>query len=223
MGINRYSGGASSICRLAPGRVGRVGRVSSAPTDAQVGPRSRGDGAVPAGCLIFAGVCGSPGSVQALRYAADLACRHDAILVPVLAWMPPGGDKAERATPDPELRQRWTDDAWQQLRDALGTAFGGPPPSACTWPLVVRGPAGKVLVSVANRSADLLVIGAGRRGPGRLAGGRVSRYCLAQARCPVLAVPPAALAREVGQGLRGWALRHRRLDPAAVSLPAATT
>jgi nucleotide-binding universal stress UspA family protein len=180
---------------------------------------------VPAGRLIFAGVSGSPGSVQALRYAADLARQHDAILVPVLAWTPPGGDRAERTSPDPELRQLWTGDGWQRLRDALGTAFGGPPPSVCTWPLAVRGPAGKVLVSAANRTTDLLVIGAGRRGPRRLAGGRVSRYCLAQARCPVLAIPPAALAREAERGLRGWAFRHRRLDPAAyvrVSAPGST-
>jgi nucleotide-binding universal stress UspA family protein len=176
---------------------------------------SFGDGVVPARRLIFTGVSGSPGSVQALRYAADLARQHDAILVPVLAWTPPGGDRAERTSPDPESRQLWTDDAWQRLRDALGTAFGGPPPSVCTWPLVVRGPAGKVLVSAANRTTDLLVIGAGRRGPPPRPGGRVSRYCLAQARCPVLAIPPAALAREAERGLRGWAFRHRGLDPAA--------
>ena len=56
--------------------------------------------------LIFAGVNGSPGSVRALRYAADLARQHGGILVPVLAWVPPGGDRAERTAPDPELRQR---------------------------------------------------------------------------------------------------------------------
>lgn len=173
--------------------------------------------------LIFAGVSGSPGSVQALRYAADLARQHDDILVPVLAWVPPGGDRAERTAPDPELRQRWEDDAWHQLRDALRTAFGGPPPGVRTRPLVVRGPAGKVLVSTANRISDLLVIGAGRRGPlRRLAGARVSRYCVAQSHCPVLVVPPPALARETGQGLRGWPFRYRRLDAAAAGLPATT-
>src|SRR4029077_13160332 len=41
-----------------------------------------------------------------------------------------------------------------------------------------------------------LVVGAGRRGPsGRLRHGRVSRYCLAHASCPVIAVPSPALNR----------------------------
>jgi len=60
---------------------------------------------VPAAGLIVAGVSGSPGSVHALRYAADLARQHDAILVPLLAWAPPDGDLADRKNPDPQLRQ----------------------------------------------------------------------------------------------------------------------
>jgi len=76
---------------------------------------------VPTAGLIFAGVSGSPGSVHALRYAADLARRHDAILVPLLAWVPPGGDLADRKSPDSQLRQLWKDDAWQRLREAIGS------------------------------------------------------------------------------------------------------
>ena len=181
-------------------------------------------GTVPAGRLIFAGVSGSPGSVHALRRAADFACWHDAVLVPLLAWAPPGGELAERKTPDPELRRLWEDDAWQRLRDALGTAFGGLPHGLRTWPLVRRGSAGMVLVSAASQASDLLVIGAGRTGPlRRLTGGGVSRYCLARARCPVLAVPPPALAREAERGLRGWAFRHHRLNPDIARLPAVTS
>jgi hypothetical protein len=40
--------------------------------------------------------------------------------------------------------------------------------------------------------------------------GKVSRYCLWHARCPVLAVPPAT-ARGMGLGPAGWVLRHREL------------
>ena len=43
----------------------------------------------------------------------------------------------------------------------------------------------------------------------RLVSGRVTRYCLRHAGCPVLAVPPAALSSTAG--LRGWAFRHREL------------
>jgi hypothetical protein len=42
---------------------------------------------------------------------------------------------------------------------------------------------------------------------------QVSRYCLAHARCLVLAVPPSALAREIGHGLLARALWHRTLTP----------
>ena len=178
---------------------------------------------MPAAGLIVAGVNGSPGSVHALRYAADLARKHDAALVPLLAWAPPGGDLADRKSPDSELRQLWKDDAWQRLREAIGTAFGGFPHGVRTWPLLRRGPAGLVLINAARAASDLLVIGAGRRGtPLRPASGRVSRYCLRRANCQVLAVSSQALARQAGHGLRGWAWRHRGLDPDSASLHSET-
>ena len=47
-------------------------------------------------------------------------------------------------------------------------------------PHVERGPAGWVLVNLASRPDDVLVVGAGRRGTlGRLAFSKVGRYCLA--------------------------------------------
>jgi nucleotide-binding universal stress UspA family protein len=168
---------------------------------------------LPGGPLVVAGVSGSPGSVHALRSAAELARRHGAALVPVLAWVPPGGDLLEHKYPDPELRRLWKQDAWQRLRGVLGTAFGGFPYGVRTWPLVLRGEAGPELVSLASQPGDLLVIGAGRRTAlTRLVCCPVARHCLAHAHCPVLAVPPPDLARHAGHGLRGWAFRHRGLD-----------
>jgi hypothetical protein len=41
----------------------------------------------------------------------------------------------------------------------------------------------------------------------------VGRYCLAHAKCPVLAIPPSALMDEIGHGLRSWHLRRRVLIP----------
>jgi Universal stress protein family len=69
--------------------------------------------------------------------------------------------------------------------------------------MIAQGHAGPVLVSVAGRAGDALVIGTGRRGAvSRLRRGMVSRYCLAHASCPVIAIPPRAL---------DVAAAHRRL------------
>ncbi len=161
---------------------------------------------------IIIGASGSPGSLQALRYAADLARENDATLVPVLAWVPPGGELAERRQPSGFLLQIWRDAAWLRLWTALDHAWGGLAAGRLAEPVVARGEPGKVLVAAADQPADVLVVGAGRRGAlRRLAGSRVSRYCLAHAECPVVAVPPPALDQAVGHGLRGWAFRHRAL------------
>jgi nucleotide-binding universal stress UspA family protein len=168
---------------------------------------------------VIAGVSGSPGSILAVRHAAAQARAHDAALVPVLSWLPPGGDFADRSRPSPVLRRIWKEAAWQRLWSALELAFGGIPEDLAVQPKVLRGDTSLVLTGVADQPGDLLVIGAGRRGAGRLMGSRVSRYCLAHAQCPVLAVPPPTLA-SLSRGPRGWAFRHRGLDPELAALRA---
>ena len=64
---------------------------------------------------IIVGVHGSLGSLQALRCAADEARQRDVPLLPVIAWVPPGGDMAERRHASPYLRKVWRDDAWRRL------------------------------------------------------------------------------------------------------------
>jgi nucleotide-binding universal stress UspA family protein len=163
---------------------------------------------------VIAGVNGSPRSLPALRYAAALARGHGAALILLHAWVPPGGEIADRRCASPYLRQRWQQDAWERLWDAANTALGGAPLDVRMEPLAVRGEAGRVLAHAASRAGDLLVIGTGRRGiAGRLTGGQVSRYCLAHARCPVVAVPPSPLELEAGHGWHGWMFRHRGLSP----------
>ena len=67
----------------------------------------------------------------------------------------------------------------------------------------MRGNPGPVLVGAARRDGDRLVVGAGRRGTfGRLRHGKVSRYCLAHAGCPVIAVPSPALDRAAARAAR---------------------
>jgi nucleotide-binding universal stress UspA family protein len=153
--------------------------------------------------------------VRALRYAEVEALAHDALLIPVIAWSPPGGD---RGVPDPSegyLRKVWRDMAWQRLREALTAVWGDVPCDPMVQPQVERGPAGWVLVSVACRPGDLLVLGAGGHGALMRLGSRgVSRYCLAHAHCPVLIVPPDALARETEHGRLAWLLWRRALTPA---------
>jgi nucleotide-binding universal stress UspA family protein len=161
---------------------------------------------------VIVGASGSPGSLRALRYAEDLARHGNATLTPVLAWVPPGGEVAARQ-PCPALIRIWEDAAWERLWAALEGAWGKLPGDLLVEPRVRRGPPGPVLVAIACHPDDLLIVGAGRRTkltrPWR---GRVGRYCLAHALCPVLAVPPAVLTQHAGRGLHGWAFRRRELS-----------
>jgi nucleotide-binding universal stress UspA family protein len=111
--------------------------------------------------------------------------------------------------PPEYLRQVWEEAAWQRLWDALEAAFGGLPPGLRAEPVIAPGSPGRILVRVAARADDLLVIGAGRRGVGnRLWRATVSRYCLAHARCPVVVIPPPDLELATRNGLAARALRH---------------
>ena len=100
---------------------------------------------------IFARVSGSPGSAHALRCPADLARHHEAVLIPLQAWVPPGGDLDERKHPCLQLRLLREDDAWQRLWDTTEAAFGGLPAGINTRPAVLRGKPGKVLTAAARR------------------------------------------------------------------------
>ena len=81
-------------------------------------------------------------------------------------------------------------------------------------PHVERGETGAVLVDVANHPEDLLIIGTGRRRLlRRLFRSSVTRYCLAHAKCPVLAVPPSALMDEMSRSLHAWHVRRHALIP----------
>jgi nucleotide-binding universal stress UspA family protein len=169
---------------------------------------------VPTVRRIIVGVHGSLGSLQALRYAADEARQRNVPLLAVTAWVPPGGEAAERRAPSAHLRKLWREAAWERLWAAFDAGLGGVPADLTVEPQVARGETGPVLVEAAGRPDDLLIIGTGRRaGFGRVLHRSVSRYCLAHARCPVLAVPPSALMDEMSHGLRSWQLRRHALIP----------
>jgi nucleotide-binding universal stress UspA family protein len=150
-------------------------------------------------------VHGSLGSLQALRYAVSQARERDIPLVAVTAWVPPGGDLAERRSPSPNLRRIWREAAYEKLLGAFADGLGGLPPGVRLDPCVVRGDAAAVLVDVASHPGDLLVIGTGRRGRIRRALCRsVARQCIAHARCPVVVVPPPLLMDEADRRFRRW-------------------
>jgi nucleotide-binding universal stress UspA family protein len=159
---------------------------------------------------VIVGVHGSLGSLQALRWAAEEARDRQVPLAAVIAWVPPGGDFAERSRPSPYLRRIWRDNAAARLTEAFDEGLGGLPADLHVQQLVERGETGPVLVDVADQPGDLLVIGTGSRNPVHRALHRsVGRYCLAHARCPVLATPPSALMDELARSWlkRSWSLR----------------
>jgi hypothetical protein len=108
-----------------------------------------------AGRLVV-GVSGSPGSLCALRYALVLTYRLDVPLLAALAWLPPGGEQADRRDPSPELRRVWTDAARKRLTDALDAACGGVPTGVDIAPVIIRGAAGPALVDIADSDGDVL-------------------------------------------------------------------
>jgi nucleotide-binding universal stress UspA family protein len=169
---------------------------------------------VPTVRRIIVGVHGSLGSLQALRFAADEARQRSVPLLAVTAWVPPGGDMAERRHSSPYLRKIWRDAAWERLWAAFDAGLGGVPADLQVDTQAIRGDTGPVLVDTADQLDDLLIIGTGRRARfGRMMRRSVSRYCLAHARCPVLAVPPSALMDEMSHPLHSWHIRRHELIP----------
>ena len=123
----------------------------------------------------------------------------------------PAAISAERRCPSASLRRSWADVARQRLDDALDAAWGCARPDLDIARVIIRGEPGPALVDAADASDDLLIVRAGQRGAlTRMWHGHTTRYCLAHARCPVLAIPPVA-ARDMGLRPARWALRHREL------------
>lgn len=162
---------------------------------------------------VIVGVHGTPGSLQALRCAVGHARAHDAVLVPVIAWEAPGGDSAYRPYPA-YLTDEWAEAAEQRLLTAFDEGLGGPPTDVATLPMVIRGKPGRVLVKVADRENDVLVVGRNHhRGPHRAWYGSTPAHCLAHAHCSVLVVQSSEL--DLDMRHRRSAMRFLKLSSAA--------
>jgi nucleotide-binding universal stress UspA family protein len=155
---------------------------------------------------VIAGVSGSVRSLGALRAGVAEARSSGAELIAVLAWAPSGGEFAYLRAPCPLLLKLCEEAAKERIREAFDDALGGLPDDVAVQLLVVRARPGPVLVGFANKPDDLLVVGCGRRSLlSSAVRGSVTRYCVAHARCPVLAVPPPDLITD----LRPWPHRWR--------------
>lgn len=161
------------------------------------------------GRRVIAGVSGSLRSLGALRAGVAEARSRGAVLLAVLAWAPAGGEVAYRRAPSPLLLRLWESAAGERLRESFDAVFGGMPAGVTVRMMVVRARPGPLLVELADRPDDLLVVGYGGRSRlGCAVHGSVTRYCLSHARCPVLAVPPPELITK----LRPWPHHWRPED-----------
>ena len=146
---------------------------------------------------IVVGVDGSPGSLEALRWAATEARLREASLRLVHAWMVPLLEAmpepwvlgAPAASPsEEEVYTHLQAGAGAVLDAALAAAREQEPGLPVEGSLVEARPA-RALIDAA-READLLVVGS--RGRGGFAGlllGSASAQCVHHAPCPVVVVP----------------------------------
>jgi nucleotide-binding universal stress UspA family protein len=142
---------------------------------------------------VVVGVHDCLAGLQALRCAVAEARRREVPLCAVRAWtIPYAGQGAGLRT----WRQELVDDAALTTYGAFATALGGLPTDVEVRVLAPEGVPARALVELADRDDDLLVVGdCQRRGLRRLRSRSVARYCVVHALCPVLVVPPPALAR----------------------------
>ena len=143
---------------------------------------------------VVVGVHGSVTSLAALRTGLEQARARDAILVPVLAWSPVGGELTYRKAPCPQLLETWRRNAVDTLRTAFDEALGGVPTDVDVQAQLVRGEPGPALIAVASGSTDLLFVGAGHRSVlGRRILGSTTGYCVRHATGSLVLVPPPEL------------------------------
>jgi nucleotide-binding universal stress UspA family protein len=160
---------------------------------------------------VVVGVGESPAALRALRYAVAEARRRGAVLraVRVLQYGPDVYG----------LYPSWlAEDASGVIRRAFDEALGGLPPDLEAEMTVVDGAVGPGLVAQATNDGDLLVVGASSRWARPLF--TVAGHCIRLASCPVVVVPPPALAREGGVRALRRAVRReaeRTLRPGAPS------
>jgi nucleotide-binding universal stress UspA family protein len=168
--------------------IGSVGHnlLNGAPCDVFVAPKGYAEEERSAFRAIAVAFDGTPEARAALRRAEELAHRSKATIRvltvvshPVVATVPGavGGGYVAESPPEPDRVVREAVDSIDPELDARGQRLEGPA-------------AQKIVDSLGEDEADLLVTGSRGYGPGmRVLLGSVSRKLIADAPCPVLVVP----------------------------------
>jgi nucleotide-binding universal stress UspA family protein len=142
--------------------------------------------------VIIVGVDGSPGSLEALRFAIEEArIRGDEVRA-VIAWHVPAAAYDSGLIPVPVDPEDYRKIAEETLARSLAEVEAG---DVTVTPLTREGQAADVLVAE-SKDADLLVVGS--RGLGGFKGlllGSVSQQCAHHAACPVAIVRSGGGAR----------------------------
>ncbi|MEV4532803.1 universal stress protein [Asanoa sp. NPDC049518] len=141
---------------------------------------------------IVVGVSPSLAGLQALRYAVKVARERGGTVDAVRVWL---FRPLWRDTTATFERRVHLAEAELLIPHAFDAAMGGPPADVRVDPVVLEGLTGQSLVEHAGEDADLLVVGGDRRGSHLLGSGPVTRYSVRHARCPIVVVPPPALAQ----------------------------
>jgi nucleotide-binding universal stress UspA family protein len=140
---------------------------------------------------VVVGVDASPAGLQALRWAVAEARRRGTELYAVRVWR-----FSSTAWQCGDVAQ-WRDEiecgAVGEVRAAFLEALGGVPADVRVMAVAAEGCVPEVLMAYAHHDDDLLVVGASTRR--RFRGAGVGRGCVRSASCPVVVVPPPALAR----------------------------
>ncbi|MEZ0067970.1 hypothetical protein ABIA32_003986 [Streptacidiphilus sp. MAP12-20] len=87
---------------------------------------------------VIVGVRDSAKGRAQLRRAAAEARRQHAVLVPVLAWSPAGGELLYRTRPCPELAHEWEQRACAKLDDVVAEALSAEVAPVTVQPVAVR-------------------------------------------------------------------------------------
>ncbi|MFE9428489.1 universal stress protein [Kitasatospora sp. NPDC006697] len=138
---------------------------------------------------IVVGVSGSERSGAAVRRALREARTGPAEVLLVHAWRPPGGERGYLRYPDSPALAQARAGAAARLAEVLRGARAQAGPDTPVRGALVRGRPHRALVAVADRGADLLVLGTSRSLLRRGLRRSVTAHCVRHAGCPVLAVP----------------------------------